>query len=100
MLLTTDAESVYKSLTSRDLKTPEEKTLLGQVRWIRELLQLGFIKAVQRCDTRDVTAEGHTKGIIDRDLLLDVMSGHHAYKHEVKRYSPYRNQKPNQLAVN
>ena len=34
IILTTDAESVYKSLTSRDLKAPAEKTLLGHVSWI------------------------------------------------------------------
>ena len=42
--LTTDADSVYKSLTSRDLKVPTERTLLGHVSWIRELLQLGIVK--------------------------------------------------------
>ena len=31
VILTIDAESVYKSLISRDLKTPAEKTLLGHV---------------------------------------------------------------------
>ena len=34
ILLTIDAESVYKSLTSRELKTPAEKTLLGHISWI------------------------------------------------------------------
>jgi len=31
VVLTIDAEGVHKSLTSRDLKTPAEKTLLGHV---------------------------------------------------------------------
>ena len=88
--LTIDAESVYKSLTSRDLKTPAEKTLLGHVSWIRELLQNGLIEAMQWCDTRDMTADGHTKGCIDRQVLLEVMQGHQAYKFDVKRYSPHR----------
>ena len=88
--LTTDAESVYKSLTSRDLKTPAEKTLLGHVSWIRELLQIGLIDIVQWCDTRDMTADGHTKGCIDRELLLQVMSGRQVYKHAVKQHSPHR----------
>ena len=34
--LTTDAESVFKSLSSKDLKTPTEKTLLGHVAWLRQ----------------------------------------------------------------
>jgi hypothetical protein len=90
VILTTDAESVYKSLTSRDMKVPTEKTLLGHVSWIRELLQLGIIESVQWCDTRDMTADGHTKGSIDRQLLWDLMSGHQAYKFEVKTYTPHR----------
>ena len=88
--LTTDAESVYKSLTCRDLKTPAEKTLLGQVMWIRELLQLGLIEALQWCDTRDMTADGHTKGSIDREMLLNLMKGQQVYRHDVKKYTPHR----------
>ena len=90
VILTTDAESVYKSLTSRDLKVPAEKTLLGHVSWIRELLQIRLIESVQWCDTRDMTADGHTKGVIDRKLLLELMSGHQAYKYDVKRHTPHR----------
>jgi hypothetical protein len=90
VVLTTDAESVYKSLISRDLKTPAEKTLLGHVCWIRELLQLGLIESVQWCDTRDMTADGHTKGTIERHLLLEAMDGRQAYKHDVKTYRPHR----------
>ena len=33
-VLTTDAESVYKSWASRDLEVPTEKTLLGHASWI------------------------------------------------------------------
>ena len=65
-IVTLDAESVYKSLTSRELKTPTERTLLGHIAWIRELLQLRVINQIQWCDTRDMTADGHTKGCIDR----------------------------------
>ena len=88
--LTTDAESVFKSLTSRDLKVPTEKTLLGHVSWIRELMQLGLIRALQWCDTRDMTADGHTKGCIDRKLLLQVMSGSLTMDHPVKTFCPHK----------
>ena len=90
VILTTDAESVYKSLTSRDLKVPTEKTLLGHVSWIRELLQLELIDTVQWCDTRDMVADGHTKGSIERALLLKLMAGKQNYVHNVKSYSPHR----------
>ena len=35
-------------------------------------------------------ADGHTKGCIDRALLLDLMRGKQVYRHEVKRHTPYR----------
>ena len=88
--LTTDAESLYKSLSSRDLKTPTEKTLLGHVSWIREMMQNGIVDEIQWCDTRDMTADGHTKGSIDRKQLLEVMQGYQAFQHPVKKYKPHR----------
>ena len=86
--LTTDAESVYKSLTSRDLKVPTEKTLLEDVSWRREVISLGFVQCVQWCDTRDMTADGHTKGCIDRAFLLQLMQGQQRYVHPTKRFAP------------
>jgi hypothetical protein len=93
--LTTDAESLYKSLTSKDLKVPTEKTLMGHVSWIREMMMLDLIHAVQWCDTRDMTADGHTKGSVDRHLLLEVMNGRQAFVHECKTYSPHRGERLN-----
>ena len=88
--LTLDAESVFKSITSRDLKTPTEKTLLGHVCWIREALRLGLITKVQWCDTRDMLADGHTKGSVDRAGLVEAMSGRQTFRYEIKSYEPYR----------
>jgi len=92
VVLTTDAESVFKSVTSRDLKTPAEKTLLGHISWIRELLQLKLLHSIQWCDTRDMVADGHTKGSIDREMLLKLMKGQQSYAHAVKSYAPFRGQ--------
>ena len=92
VILTTDAESVFKSITSRDLKTPAEKTLLGHIAWIRELLQLKLLESIQWCDTRDMVADGHTKGSIDREMLLKLMKGQQSYTHAVKSYQPFRGQ--------
>ena len=88
--LVIDAESVYKSLSSRDLKVPAEKTLLGHVVWIREMLTLGLIDSIQWCDTRDMTADGHTKGCIDRELLLKLMRGKQSFQFDIKKYTPHR----------
>ena len=88
--LTIDAESVYKSLTSKDLHIPTEKTLIGQVAWLREVLSLNLIHKVCWCDTRDMTADGHTKGTIDRQLLLQLMNGNQKFNYDVKYYTPFR----------
>ena len=45
---------------------------------------------IQWCDTRDMTADGHTKGIIDRKMLLEVMKGEQKFQYDIKGYSPYR----------
>ena len=88
--LTIDAESVYKSLISADAKVPTEKTLYGHVIWLREQLQKGNLNYVQWCDTRDMSADGHTKGSIPRDLLLQAMSGQQSYSFDTKRHAPHR----------
>eukprot|EP00959_Pyramimonas_sp_CCMP1952_P146536 3067212-Pyramimonas_sp.AAC.1 len=43
-------------------------------------MDIGIVHNVQWCDTRDMTAYGHTKGSIDRELLLEVMSGTQSFK--------------------
>ena len=88
--LTVDAESVHKSLISLDCKVPTEKTLLGHVAWLRALLKKGILSYARWCDTRDMTCDGHTKGCIDRLLLLEAMAGRQEYKHAVKTHAPHR----------
>ena len=50
----------------------------------------GLIWEIQWCDTRDMTADDHTKGSIDRALLYEVMNGKQAFNHAVKKYKPFR----------
>ena len=54
------------------------------------MLQLGIIDVVQWCDTRDMGADGHTKGCIDRKGLIDLMKGFQTYLYEVKKHTPHR----------
>ena len=77
-----------KSPTSRDLKVPTEKTLLGHIAWIREMLHIGVLTNVQWCDTRDMAADGHTKGSIDRGLILKVTGGHQKHMRDNNDYTP------------
>jgi hypothetical protein len=37
-------------------------------------------------------ADGHTKGSIDREMLLKLMKGQQSYAHAVKSYEPFRGQ--------
>ena len=93
--LAIDAESVYKSPTSLELKTPAEKTLRGHVMWIREKLHKGIISEVQWCDTRDMTADGHTKGSVEMRALIDLMQGKQVYQFPVKTFKPYHSDQDN-----
>ena len=77
--LTIDAEGVYKSLSSRDLKTPAEKMLLGHVAWIREMSQ-----------KKIMTVDGRTEGSIERAGLLKVMKGEQSYAQATQTYEPVR----------
>merc|ERR1712086_164194 len=88
--LTIDAESVFKSLSSKDLKKPTECTLLGHISWIRQMMERGIVHCVQWCDTRDMSADGHTKGSTDRDLIYQVMEGIQAFKYDLKKHIPFR----------
>eukprot|EP00959_Pyramimonas_sp_CCMP1952_P458303 9476401-Pyramimonas_sp.AAC.1 len=46
----------------------------------------GIAYSAQWCDTRDMTADGHTKGCIDRAVLHQVMEGNQSFKCEVQMY--------------
>eukprot|EP00959_Pyramimonas_sp_CCMP1952_P052773 1103291-Pyramimonas_sp.AAC.1 len=88
--LTIDAEYVFKSLSSKDLKKPTGCTLLGHISWIRQMMERGIVHCVQWCDTRDLIADDHTKGSIDRDIHLHLMGGSQSFKQGLKRHTPYR----------
>eukprot|EP00959_Pyramimonas_sp_CCMP1952_P240100 5017442-Pyramimonas_sp.AAC.1 len=53
-------------------------------------MERGIVHSIQWCDTRDMTADGHTKGSIDRGMLLQVMGGTQSFKHDSKRHIPSR----------
>ena len=59
---------------------PSEKGLLSHVQFIRELLDCGVLKALLWIDTRDMFADGLTKGSIDREALHKLMDGFMEFK--------------------
>eukprot|EP00959_Pyramimonas_sp_CCMP1952_P289688 6058560-Pyramimonas_sp.AAC.1 len=90
VILTIDAESVFKSFSSKDLKKPAGCALLGHISWIRQMMERGIAHGIQWCDTRDMTADGHAKGSIDIYMLVQVIGGTRSFKHDLKRHTPYR----------
>ena len=84
MVLEIDAMSVFAAITATYIKHPSEKSLLSHVQFMRELLDTGVLKAISWTDTRDMAADGLTKGTVDRAALHEIMSGFMTYKHEHK----------------
>eukprot|EP00959_Pyramimonas_sp_CCMP1952_P331213 6935901-Pyramimonas_sp.AAC.1 len=53
-------------------------------------MERGIVRSIQWCDTRDMTADGHTKESIDREMLLQVVGGIQAFRHDLKSRTPCR----------
>ena len=75
MALYLDAKSVYAAVTATFTKQPAEKSLLSHVQYLRELLDKDIIQGLVWLDTRDMGADGLTKGSVSRDALHQLMAG-------------------------
>ena len=87
-LLTIDSMGVYTSVKACSVKLPNEKSVACHMLWLRELLLRQVLSQLRWSDTRDMTADGHTKGQVDRSGLLRVMSGTYKFAHAVAAYPP------------
>ena len=67
--------SVYSAITASRVKLPTEKSLLAHLQYVRKLLDKGIIQALVWVDTRDMYADGLTKGSVRRDRLRDLATG-------------------------
>jgi len=76
-----DAKSVYESLKATTFKPPVENSLSGHVLWLREMHTKGLVNDIVWVDTRDMYADGLTKGIIKRDALKELMKGTLGLRH-------------------
>eukprot|EP00959_Pyramimonas_sp_CCMP1952_P299742 6269660-Pyramimonas_sp.AAC.1 len=52
-------------------------------------MERGISHRAQWRAARDMTADGHTKGNIDRDTFLQVTGGTQSLKHDLKRHTSY-----------
>ena len=78
-----DAKSVYESLKATMFKPPVEHSLSGHVLRLRDMRDEGFVTDVVWTDTRDMYADGLTKGVIKRDALYELMNSKIILKHPV-----------------
>ena len=83
-----DALSVYASVTATFVKTPADNGVLIHCLYLRELLDNNIIHALIWQDTRDMLADGLTKGAVERKALHDAMEGTVVINHECKPWRP------------
>ena len=81
------AMSVYAAVIATFIKIPAEKSLLSHIQYIRELLDTKVLEALVWLDTRDVVADGLTKGSVDRDALHACMNGLWLLLHSAQSWS-------------
>ena len=84
MVLALDAFSVFAAVTAQQIKIPAEKSLLSHIQYLRELLDKNVLEALWWLDTRDMIADGLTKGAVERTALHQLMSGYELIAKEFK----------------
>ena len=89
-----DAVSVYAAVTATFIKIPGEKSLLSRIQYIRELLDTKVLEALVWLDTRDMVADGLTKGSVGRDALHACMNGIWLLFHSAQSWSTDKKRLP------
>ena len=90
MALYVDAKSVYSAVSATMIRAPADKSLLCHVQYLRELLNNRVLSSLVWMDTRDMTADGLTKGAVDRGLLHKLMDGTMEIVHTAEEWHPRR----------
>ena len=70
-----DALSVTAAITATFVKVPADNGVLAHCLYLRELLDHNVLHALIWQDTRDMIADGLTKGAVERDALHAAMEG-------------------------
>jgi hypothetical protein len=80
--LITDCKSLFDSLRCEEIAIPTEQSLIMILLQIKEGMRTGTISSIVWADTRDLIADGLTKGSIARaDLLAFSMTSLWLLKH-------------------
>ena len=88
-----DAQSVFAGITAEAVRMPAERHTLYHAQWIRQLLDRGILSGLWWIDTRDMIADGLTKGAVEREALLKTMRGEWHCQHPAMLWC--RGMKPN-----
>ena len=75
IVLAVDAYSVFSACTAHNIKIPAEQSLVSHVQLLRELLDRGVLHRMWWLDTRDMVADGLTKGVIERQAIHAIIQG-------------------------
>jgi len=67
-----DAMSVFAVVTVVFIKALMEKSLLCHIQFLRDLLDHSVLAAIVWLDTRDMWADGLTKGAVQRDVYVSA----------------------------
>ena len=89
-ILSTDSMSLWSAVAALVVRIPTEKNLAVHLFWLKELLDTRALTTLRWVDTRDMHADGHTKGSVPRDAILQLMSGVFKYSKEYKDFSAKR----------
>ena len=79
ILPATDARAVFDAVAARDICEPAEGSLKLHLLALRDKVIRGVVKRLFWTDTRDMLADGLTKGSVDRAALRTV-SGEGRYR--------------------
>ena len=82
----TDSYSIFSYLRTQHLKFPAEKGTFFHLAYLRELLEKKVIRSLTWVDTRDMFADGMTKGALDRAALVEVMLGTWTLRHKAETH--------------
>ena len=77
----TDAYNLVLSLSRDRVKPPAEQSFLCHLLWMHQKLEQGAVTRLLWTDTRDITADPHTKGAASRKPIHEVCSGVYFQRH-------------------
>ena len=87
MQVCTDGMSLLTALENIVAKIPTEASTLHHVQWLQELTRTRVLDAAFWVDTRDMIADGMTKGSVARNIIRDAQeTGQWRLEHDWRRY--------------